>query len=200
MNVVRKNKAFKRAIVNSIIMIVAYSMTWRFYAIWGILIAFLDLMAFLFCTIGFIRSIAFWIRNRKSSGYPFVPFFLNIATILVLIVAPPINRNKSYHKSTYEVIDCKPQNRQPLYVETYLYYGGGALGSDLNSVYLTDSLNYRQYIDTYDEGEEGIYTRCNGDSIIVEKWEESNSPLLWQKPFEKKIYSLSYLKKHHHYD
>jgi hypothetical protein len=36
----------------------------------------------------------------------------------------------------------------------------GALGSDVNSEYLTDSVNFRVYLGTYDDEDEMIITKC----------------------------------------
>lgn len=54
-------------------------------------------------------------------------------------------------------------------VETYTIFGGGAYGSDKVSDYLTDSTNFRVYIGTYDNGDEGYSYECKGDSIKVYK-------------------------------
>ena len=53
------------------------------------------------------------------------------------------------------------------YVETFTISGGGAFGGDRVSSYLTDSINFRKYLGTYDNANEGIATVCKGDSIYI---------------------------------
>lgn len=72
------------------------------------------------------------------------------------------DRNKDKYRSTVNI--CKK-----LYVETFAIIGGGAYGSDRVSDYLTDSINFRNYIGTYDNNDEGYSYKCVGDSITIYK-------------------------------
>ena len=56
-----------------------------------------------------------------------------------------------------------------IYVEAFLVFGSGAYGSDVHSMYLTDSINFRKFIGTYDTGDQMLFTECVGDSIIITK-------------------------------
>jgi hypothetical protein len=57
-----------------------------------------------------------------------------------------------------------------LFSETFSAFDQGAWGTGLDSDYLTDSVNFRIYLGTYDEEDEMIVVKCNGgDSIYVEK-------------------------------
>lgn len=56
-----------------------------------------------------------------------------------------------------------------LYVQTFTIVGNGAFGGDRISDYLTDSVNFRIYIGTYDNGDEGFSYKCTGDSISISK-------------------------------
>lgn len=63
-----------------------------------------------------------------------------------------------------------PICNQRLFVEKYEVWGGGAYGGDMISAYLTDSINFRKYLRTYDNAHEGIAFECKGkDSVNVYK-------------------------------
>jgi hypothetical protein len=111
--------------------------------------------------------------------------------------------NKHHHLSTVNLHDYEPNGcKITLYREDYCAYGMGALGSDLNSVYLTDSVNFRLYIGTYDNNDEHIIPKCNGDNIVVEKTKNTSSinEWNWPKVIETKIYSIKKLKQKHVFD
>lgn len=91
------------------------------------------------------------------------------------------DRSKKNYNFTTAICD----NR--LFVEEYTVSGGGALGSDIVSNYLTDSTNFRIYIGTYDNGEEHYYYECRKDSIYIERVSDKKSE-------EPKAYDLSKLK------
>ena len=55
-----------------------------------------------------------------------------------------------------------------LYREYYCTFSGYQT-TDLNSVYLTDSTNFRMKLGQYDTGDEWITTECKGDSLYVKK-------------------------------
>lgn len=97
------------------------------------------------------------------------------------------DRNKTTHSSTVRV--C---NRN-LVVETYEIAGGGAYGGDRVSDYLTDSVNFRIYVGTYDNADEGYSYECTGDSVYVLKitGRRKNE----NKIVDKKVYSLLGLEK-----
>lgn len=75
----------------------------------------------------------------------------------------------------------------------------GATGSDVYSDCLTDSLNFRLYLGTYDEGYERINVTCKGDSVTVKKTSSESVDTYWSDPktFESCTYSISALKKGH---
>jgi hypothetical protein len=98
-----------------------------------------------------------------------------------------IDRRKTKHSSTVRVCN------KNLFVETYEIVGGGAYGGDLVSDYLTDSVNFRIYIGTYDNGDEGYSYKCTGDSVDINKVtgrRENDNKIV-----DKKIYSLLGLEK-----
>ncbi len=53
--------------------------------------------------------------------------------------------------------------------EKYALAGGGAHGGDRISDYLTDSVNFRMYIGTFDNAHENFIYKCNDDNVYVEK-------------------------------
>ena len=73
------------------------------------------------------------------------------------------DRNKDKHTSIVRI--CTKN----LFVETYTIFGGGAYGGDKVSDYLTDSINFRIYIGTYNNGDEAYSYECRGDSINIYK-------------------------------
>ena len=68
-----------------------------------------------------------------------------------------------------------------VYIEYYLVFGGGALTSDLHSVYLTDSMKFRKFIGTYDDNQPIFSFKCKKDSIYIEN--ASSYKNLGQKSF-----------------
>jgi hypothetical protein len=87
--------------------------------------------------------------------------FYLIAIILTMFLSCNNNRSKKNLDFTTKVCDEK------LFVEVYKIFESGALGGDRVSSYLTDSINFRKYLGTYDDAKESIATECNGDSVNV---------------------------------
>ena len=57
-----------------------------------------------------------------------------------------------------------------IFIETYPVFGeGGAIGGSVYSDYLTDSLNFRKYIGTYDPEVRMYSYECNGDNVKIYK-------------------------------
>jgi hypothetical protein len=112
-------------------------------------------------------------------------------------------RNKDHHKLTVNLCNYKPNGcKCNLYVEVYRVFGMGALGSDLNSHYLTDSVNFRIYLGTYDEADEMIATKCKGDKIYTTKTKKTSFKSDWDQPkiISKTNFSLKRLKKEHRFE
>jgi hypothetical protein len=106
---------------------------------------------------------------------------------------------KRDHKFTVNLCKYKPGSCNcGLYAEGYLSFGMGALGSDLYSVYLTDSSHFRVYIGDFDEENERFEYDCSVDSVYVEK--RTNKGYArddWRtyKVLDKKFYNLKDLKR-----
>ncbi|MBD1364823.1 hypothetical protein IDJ77_13460 [Mucilaginibacter sp. ZT4R22] len=82
-----------------------------------------------------------------------------------------------------------------LYREYYLVLQS-FMATDLNSVYLTDSTNFRKFLGTYDTEGEFITTKCKGDRVYISKKvpaSETPDPNL-KKITEQRAYSLKKLK------
>ncbi|MHB8208723.1 hypothetical protein [Mucilaginibacter sp.] len=122
-------------------------------------------------------------------------------TLIVFAIMGCVNyMNKQHHLSTVNLHNYQPNGcKLNLYREDYCVYGMGALGSDLNSVYLTDSSSFRVYIGTYDNEDEHIIPKCKGDTMIVKKTANTSSMQEWnfQKVLETKTYSFKKLKQDH---
>jgi hypothetical protein len=82
-----------------------------------------------------------------------------------------------------------------LFVEKYEVWGGGAYDGDMISAYLTDSVNFRVYLLTYDNAHEGISFECKGeDSVSVYKQTLDTATNRF-KIVSTTVYSLSELRK-----
>lgn len=55
-----------------------------------------------------------------------------------------------------------------IYVEGYRTYEGGALGSNITAEYLTDSINFRVYVGSFDLSESKYAFECkNKDTLVI---------------------------------
>ncbi len=101
------------------------------------------------------------------------------------------NRGKKNLISTFKKGD--------FYIEDYRT---GLIGS-LTAQYLTDSVNFRVYLGTYDDENGYIFCKIVGDKIYVEQREhgKGSSPL-WDtlKVVARKTLSISDLKKQHKFE
>jgi hypothetical protein len=89
---------------------------------------------------------------------------LPLLLILVFFFASCMNkRDKSRHKFSTEIMS-------DFYLETYSVASFGAFSTDILADYLTDSISFRIFIDTYSEGEETISYSIVGDTIILSKY------------------------------
>ncbi len=88
-----------------------------------------------------------------------------IIIVSIILSCTYNKRNKKYHTGTTDI--CPHHH---LYVETYTVFAeGGAIGGTMASDYLTDSVSFRIYIGTFEEGEETYLYKCADDSIKIEK-------------------------------
>src|SRR5580765_3805933 len=69
-----------------------------------------------------------------------------------------------YSKQKLEAVTPVCNN---VFVETYMVSTEGAHGGDRISAYLTDSINFRVYIRTYDDAHERLSVTCKGDSVSI---------------------------------
>ena len=84
---------------------------------------------------------------------------MRIAAFILVILLTGCLKSKRHYYDTLKLNDyynCKSK----LYVETYRVGG-------LKSDYLTDSVNFRKYIGSYDDEQGMISFRCKEDSIFV---------------------------------
>ena len=90
--------------------------------------------------------------------------------IIIAIIAVYICFRKKEFKGTVTVNGYNNNNGCPvkLYREYYCTFSG-YLTTDLYSVYLTDSTNFRMNLGQYDTDDEWIETKCKGDSLYVKK-------------------------------
>lgn len=132
-----------------------------------------------------------------------VPSYFKISYFVILFPFMQMgcrsDRSKAHHSSTIEVCD------KTLLVEKYTISGGGAYGGDRVSDYLTDSINFRMYIGTFDNAHENFTYECKGDSIYIEKVsiEEEGIPYNTKsvvKVIEKKTVDLKTLRKQNKFE
>ena len=215
LNGIQQSENFKWSVAAAATAILAYVVTWRFYAMWWFIVFFIDLLVFLLFLIVSLSNIIFCFTGRKKFKYAFAPVCISVSSFCMIMLAPSIYRNKSYHKRT-SILNNSCAGH--LYLETYCVYGGGALSTDMDALYLTDSVNFRKYIGTYDEEDEMISVKCKGDSIIVEKkakadqtFKIENVPLKGKaeaipyvaykiKKLNKRVFSLKDLRESHEFE
>ena len=95
-------------------------------------------------------------------------------------------QSRERHKWTHKVCNN-------LYAETFCVFGQGGYGTDLDSRWLTDSINFRIYLGTFDEGDGGIYVECGGDTVYVSQLIQPNADS--PKKDSARIYKISDLRK-----
>ena len=126
---------------------------------------------------------------------PYIAFFKTLYVIILitsLLSGCRNDRSKDKHLSTLSICNRK------LYIETYSIFESGAYGGDRQSDYLTDSINFRIYIGTYDTGDEAYSFQCRTDSIDVYKVNGRRENQ--NKIVRKKTYSLLDLKNAREFD
>ena len=113
-------------------------------------------------------------------------YFLLLQVGLLLFLLTSCRNDKSKKEFKFAVKVC-----YSVYVETYNIYGSGAYGGDIHSNYITDSVDFRMFVGTYDNYSGGYAYSCNGDSIIVEKKSKDDKGIT--KIIEKRILNLTTL-------
>jgi hypothetical protein len=63
----------------------------------------------------------------------------------------------------------------------------------IQAQYVTDSTNFRLYLGKIDEEHEDFVPKCNGDSLIVDKYGMKQLDTIWHL-LETRVYSISQLK------
>ena len=195
-----QSMVFKLSIVSSTLLIIYFIFTSQFWAHWWFAFLFVSLFVFPFFLIITIRSIVWWIKNRAKYTLSYVPFCITLLAIFVAYCLPSSDRSKRYYKGTGTLCNYKTGNCDcNLYGEYYCVYGNGYMATDMNSEYLTDSVNFKKYLGVYDEGHESINVICKGDSIFVEKTSSEFIDTRFSNPkvLKKKSYSLKELKREH---
>lgn len=93
---------------------------------------------------------------------------------------------------TYRIVDG-------LYEVRYNLSRGGVLATDLYACYLTDSINFREYVGRYDEKEKYLFTKIGVDTIKAVKYTRR---IRYDKylPLDSAFYAISYLKKSREFD
>ena len=116
---------------------------------------------------------------------------LLLICIIIFCFACRSDRSKSKLENVTPLCDKR------LYTESYMIFNNGALGGDRISAYLTDSINFRKYIGTFDNADHFYFFECHGDSVNVYyvKQHSPNNIIL-----STKAYSISNLKKDSQFD
>lgn len=139
-------------------------------------------------------SLKYEIRNQIGNSNLIKTFemsltFISSRTKLLFISLAVVSfscqnvRSKAKHYNTAKV--CKGK----LFVETYEISGNGAFGGDKVSEYLTDSVNFRMYVGTFDNSDEAYSFLCTGDSVEVYRVAIRSN--IQNKIVRKQSYSLS---------
>jgi hypothetical protein len=191
---VPKNKALRRAIINSIVLVVFCIFSSQLYAMLWVFILPVGFFVLSFFVAAAVKNMLFWIRNKAATENPWLPLLVQVFVVLVAILIPSHERSKQYYVGTYRLADNTKTNCPcDLYTEYYSVFDQGAWGTGINSVYLTDSLTFRIYLGVYDEGSEHIKVTCRQETIDVLITSEEFIDTSWSKPaiIEHKIYNLT---------
>jgi hypothetical protein len=126
-------------------------------------------------------------------------------TVICIIAISCINyRSKEGYKGTYIF-----PNYRHLYVERYRVFNGSVFVASTDSYYLTDSTNFRKFIGSCEDNEEGesYHYKYRNDTVFIEKTIEEDTAQLdelnsktVEKMLESKCYSLNELRKAHKFD
>ncbi|HTK21918.1 MAG TPA: hypothetical protein VL442_20515 [Mucilaginibacter sp.] len=203
MTTIFKSKTFRCSVAASILIIPYFLFIDQLLATLWIFIIPIGLFVIIFSFITFIFSVIFWIKNHGNYSRPYIPFCINVLAVAIVFFLPSHYRSKQHYLGSGILYNSKTNNcGYNLYTEYYNVYDQGAWGTGLNSMYLTDSVNFRKYLGVYDDGYEHIDISCKGDSIIVTKTSSEFISPQWSNPklLERKSYSLSKLKKDHDFD
>ncbi|MBS1524152.1 MAG: hypothetical protein JST19_00800 [Bacteroidetes bacterium] len=184
---ITKTRAFRRALINAIVLVLFIILSSQFYGTYWILILPAGFFVCLFFTIALIKNLIFWLEKKNDRNFSGLPFLTQVFAILMVCLIPSRERSKQHYLMTVKLppdrkLDCPCH----LYLEYYTVFGQGAWGADLNSEYLTDSLNFRKYLGTYDEANMPIRVICHQDTIKTEIQNEYPN-------IETKTYSLKAL-------
>jgi len=158
------------------IAMVVYLLNFNYFAAWWIVLICVNLCASLLYIRVLFKSIVFWVTHAKICRRPYLPLCINVVTALMICILPSSNLSKHYHHYTIDLSEYQKGCNCKLYLETYMVFGGGAWGGNVDSRYLTDSISFRKYLGTFDEKDGMIITRCNGDKITVERLERTELP------------------------
>jgi hypothetical protein len=90
---------------------------------------------------------------------------MNYIIILFSVILSGCENDRDKSKLSYKKEICG----NAVFVEQYIVSSGGAYGGDRVSDYVTDSVNFRFYIGTFDNAHENITYECKGDSVYIER-------------------------------
>lgn len=115
---------------------------------------------------------------------------ISISMVLILIYSCDSKYSKNNHINTLQL-------ENHLYYEIYKITSGGALASNTYSYYLTDSLNFREYVGTiYYDDEQLRCKSLDNTHVLVYKVKRKNL----NDTLEKKVYIISELQKKGNFD
>src|SRR5476651_1171003 len=104
---ITKSKPFKSSVAIAAIVISTCFLMFRFYAMWWLIFSLIQLYILPVYLVAFFKSANFWIQNKKKYRHPFVPFTINVLTVLFVLLFPSTNRSRSYPQSTERICDWK---------------------------------------------------------------------------------------------
>jgi hypothetical protein len=134
--------------------------------------------------------------NRANSF-----LLINYVLILFSFILLGCGNDKSKSNLSYKKNLCGDS----VFVEQYIVSGGGAQGGDRVSDYVTDSINFRFYVGTFDNAHENITYECKDDSVYLEKIyrQVDGAPYNTKvviKVLERKTIDLKFLRKQNKFD
>lgn len=196
---INQSPTFKRSAGVAGLALFAYLISREFYAMWWWLLLFINVAVAVIFLVVFFDSIFFWILNRRVYHQPYLPLLINGITIIVLFSLPSIHTGKRYFKRSFNLCQYRYSTcgcNLNLYEDDYCAFGGGAMAADLNAAYLTDHKTFNLYLGTYDEADESIIIKINGDTVTAIKTTTRGISTYWNNPIiiERHPYSLYDLK------
>jgi hypothetical protein len=172
-----KSRSFKLAVINTVVLLLAYVCGWKFEGRYSLYLTPLYLAALLLFITAFLNSLFFWLLQFRKQNKTYMPLLLNVGVACFWYLLPSLSHSKANPVGIYCLITNKQNSCNPgLFLEYYKIMGGGYMTTDVNAVYLTDRKSFRKYLFDLDEEGDSINISCNGGKIAITKTTNIGDP------------------------